>query len=87
MTIQTYTLRVTLDTLVRLKAHIQPSGSTVFRQSVCLRAKKKEKATIILSPGDFKQTVDRVKALSVCHEFSVASIKVAVEFAARLKGP
>jgi len=64
-----------MDTLVRLKAHIQPSGSTVFRQSlsVCLRAKKKEKATVILSPRDFKQTVDRVKALTVCHVFSVAS--------------
>ena len=54
--------------------------------SVCLRAKKKEKATVILSPGDFKQTVDRVKALTVCHVFSVASRAVAVDFAARLKG-
>jgi hypothetical protein len=79
-------LRVTTDTVARLKAHIQPSGSPVFHQSVCLRAKKKEKATVILSPGDFKQAVDHVKAHTVCHVFSVASTAVAVDFAARVKG-
>jgi len=79
-------LRVTMETLVRLNAHIQPFGSA-FRQSVCLsQTEKEEKATVILSPGDFKQTVDRVKALTVCHVFSVASRALAVDFAARLKG-
>jgi len=38
-----------------------------------------------LSPGDFKQTVDRVKGLIVCHVFCVASRGVAGDFAARVK--
>jgi hypothetical protein len=75
-----------MDTVARLKAHIPLSGCPVFRQSVCLRAKKKEKTTLILSPGDFKQTVDRVEALTVCHVFSVASRPVAGDFATRVKG-
>ena len=58
-----------------------------FCLSVCLsQSEKEEKATVILSPGDFKQTVDRVKALILSHVFSVASTALAVDFAARLKG-
>lgn len=35
------------------------------------------KATVILSNGDFTQTVDRVKALIACHVFFVAGKPVA----------
>jgi hypothetical protein len=75
-----------MDTVAPLKDHIQLPGSAVFRQSVCLTAKKRENAAVILSPGDFKQTVDHVKSLIGCHVFSVASRPVAGDFAARVKG-
>jgi hypothetical protein len=55
-----------MDTVARLKDHIHPPGSAVFRQSVRFRAKNRENAKVILSPGDFKQTVDRVKSLIGC---------------------
>jgi len=44
------------------------------------------KATVILSNGDFTQTVDRVKALIACHVFFVAGKPVAGDSVAYMKG-
>ena len=80
-----YTIRVAMESVARLKAHIQLRGSAVSRPSPRLRATR-GKATIILSKGDFTQTVDSVKAFTVCHVFSFAERPVASDSVARVKG-
>jgi hypothetical protein len=76
VTVHTYVLRVAKDTVARLKDHIRQPGSAGFQR---------ENATVILLPGDFKQTVDHVKSLTGCHVFSIASRPVAGDFAACVK--
>jgi len=60
--------RIPLFHVTTLKAGIQLCGFVVFLSSKDSRGK----ATAILSTGDCPQTVDNVKALIVCHLFSVA---------------
>jgi len=70
-------LWVAMQTVASLKAYIQLRGSSVFRQSLCLRAKR-GKATVILSPGDLAHCLQYTV-------FSVAGWPVAGDTVARVR--
>jgi hypothetical protein len=73
------------DTVVRVKAHMQRRGSALSRKSPCLRATRGW-PTVILSTGDFTQTVEHVKALIAYDVSAVAWGLVADVTVARVKG-
>jgi hypothetical protein len=79
-----YMLRVAMETVARLNVHIRLRGYAI--PVSLLVFDKTAKATVILSTGDFTQTVDRVKAVIACHVFSVAGRPVAGDFVARVEG-
>jgi hypothetical protein len=68
------------ETVDALEAHLQLRGVAVSCPCPCLPA-------TILSTGEFAQRVDRMKALVVCHVFSVAGRPVAGDCHPCERGP